>query len=100
MAAKELPTQVVVEMTKSLRKGKVFVDWSQNSRHKTTIAPYSMRARPSPTVSTPVTWAEVAAGAEGQPLSFLADEVLERVGELGDLFGEVATLVQTMPGGG
>jgi len=79
MAAKELPKLVVVEMTKALRKGKVFVDWSQNSRHKTTIAPYSLRARPAPTVSTPISWEEVERGADGAALSFLADEVLDRV---------------------
>lgn len=98
MAARELPDLVVVEMTKALRVGKVFVDWSQNSRHKTTIAPYSLRARPAPTVSTPVSWAEVEAGGEGRPLSFLADEVLERVDDFGDLFAPVASLVQALPG--
>ncbi len=99
MAARELPDLVVVEMTKSLRVGKVFVDWSQNSRHKTTIAPYSLRARPTPTVSTPVSWSEVEAGSEGTPLSFVADEVLARVDALGDLFAPVASLVQSLPGG-
>lgn len=99
MAARELPDLVVVEMTKALRVGKVFVDWSQNSRHKTTIAPYSLRARPTPTVSTPVSWDEVEAGCEGEPLSFVADEVLARVGDVGDLFAPVASLVQSLPGG-
>jgi len=100
MAGRELPDLVVVEMTKSLRVGKVFVDWSQNSRHKTTIAPYSLRARPTPTVSTPVSWDEVAAGGDGMALSFVADEVLSRVDDLGDLFAPVASLIQTLPGGG
>jgi len=59
---KHHPEQVVSNMTKALRKGKVFIDWSQNSRHKTTVAPYSLRARPRPTVSTPVTWDEVEIG--------------------------------------
>lgn len=99
MAARELPDLVVVEMTKALRVGKVFVDWSQNSRHKTTIAPYSLRARPTPTVSTPVSWDEVEAGCEGEPLSFVADEVLARVDDVGDLFAPVASLVQSLPGG-
>ena len=98
MAARELPKLVVVEMNKSLRAGKVFVDWSQNSRHKTTIAPYSLRARPTPTVSTPISWQEVEQGAGGQTLSFEADEVLTRVEAGGDLFAEVATLVQQLPG--
>ena len=53
-------------MAKAVRPGKIFVDWSQNARHKTTIAPYSLRARPEPTVSTPVTWDEVEAGAAGE----------------------------------
>ena len=55
--------RVLSNMRKELRKGKVFIDWSQNSRHKTTICAYSLRARPEPTVSTPVTWDEVDAAA-------------------------------------
>jgi bifunctional non-homologous end joining protein LigD len=70
-------------MTKSLRGGKVLVDWSQNNPAKTTVAPYSLRARDEPTVSTPLTWDEVEAG--GTP-RFTSDEVLERVEEFGDLF--------------
>lgn len=84
-------------MSKALRPGKVFVDWSQNSRHKTTIAPYSLRARERPTVSTPVTWDEVEAAAGGAPLSFESDEVLDRVERLGDLFADTVTLVQHLP---
>ncbi len=98
LAAKELPKLVVVEMKKSVRVGKVFVDWSQNSRHKTTISPYSLRAGPVPTVSTPVTWAEVAEGADGGPLSFAPVDVLERVPQVGDLFAAVATETQQLPG--
>ncbi len=98
MAAKELPDIVVVEMKKSLRVGKVFVDWSQNSRHKTTISPYSLRAASEPTVSTPVSWDEVAEAAEGGPLRFTAEQVLERVEEVGDLFADVAAEVQQLPG--
>ncbi len=74
---------VVSRMAKSLRPSKVLVDWSQNNPAKTTVAPYSLRARSSPTVSTPVTWDEVAAG---EPLSFTAGEVLDRVDKHGDLF--------------
>jgi bifunctional non-homologous end joining protein LigD len=78
---------VVSRMTKSLRPGKVLVDWSQNNAAKTTISVYSLRARPRPTVSTPVTWDEVEAGAAGKdPLVFTAEDVLARVDELGDLF--------------
>jgi bifunctional non-homologous end joining protein LigD len=89
--------RVTSVMRKDLRAGKVFIDWSQNSRHKTTVAPYSLRARPEPTVSTPVTWDEVEAAAEGEPLSFEAPEVLERFERLGDLFEEAATLEQDLP---
>jgi bifunctional non-homologous end joining protein LigD len=99
MAMRELPDLVVVEMAKAVRKGKVFVDWSQNSRHKTTIAPYSLRARPRPTASTPVTWSEVAEGAEGTPLSFEADAVLERIARHGDLFAPLLEREQRLPGG-
>ena len=99
MAMRELPDLVVVEMAKKVRKGKVFIDWSQNSRHKTTIAPYSLRARPHPTVSTPLTWDEVASGAGGAPLGFEAESVLERVDVLGDLFEPTLTRRQRLPGG-
>ena len=84
-------------MKKDLRHGKVLIDWSQNSRHKTTVCAYSLRARPHPTVSTPVSWDEVAAAAGGAPLSFEADEVLDRIDDLGDLFADTATLEQHLP---
>jgi bifunctional non-homologous end joining protein LigD len=77
-----LPELVTAKMTKSLRPGKVFFDWSQNVAAKTTVAPYSLRAAPRPTVSAPFTWAEVEA-AEVRPL--VADEVLARIDEHGDL---------------
>lgn len=94
------PKQVLTNMATQQRGGKVFIDWSQNSRHKTTIGVYSLRARPRPTVSTPLTWDEVAACAEGEiDLRFEASDVLERVSELGDLFAPVLTTVQTLPGG-
>jgi bifunctional non-homologous end joining protein LigD len=91
------PDGVVSNMKKSLRKGKVLVDWSQNSRHKTTIAVYSLRARPRPTVSTPVTWDEVEAAAGGEPLAFETADVLARVAEHGDLFAETLTREQRLP---
>ena len=94
---KHRPDEVVSVMTKQVRGGKVFIDWSQNSRHKTTVAPYSLRARPTPTVSTPVSWDEVSDAADGAALSFTAPEVLERVGRLGDLFAPAATLEQELP---
>jgi bifunctional non-homologous end joining protein LigD len=80
------PDLVVSRMTKSLRPGKVLVDWSQNNPAKTTVAPFSLRARPTPTVSTPVSWDEVASGVE---LRFTAPEVLERVAADGDGYAPV-----------
>jgi bifunctional non-homologous end joining protein LigD len=77
---------VVSRMTKTLRPGKVFVDWSQNNTSKTTVAPYSLRARERPTVSTPVTWEEVEACRDPRDLVFTSDDVLSRVDRLGDLF--------------
>jgi bifunctional non-homologous end joining protein LigD len=91
------PDSVVSNMKKSLRQGKVFVDWSQNSRHKTTVAVYSLRARPRPTVSAPVTWDEVEAAAGGDPLGFEASDVLARVEQHGDLFAEALTAEQSLP---
>ncbi len=76
------PRQITSKMAKNLRPGKVFIDWSQNNAAKTTVAAYSLRAQPTPTVSTPLTWDEVEDGAVRQ---FTAVEVLERVDELGDL---------------
>ena len=95
---RDRPNEITTTMGASNRVGKVLIDWSQNSRHKTTIAPYSLRARPTPTVSTPVTWDEVADGAAGKPLSFEAPEVLERVEEHGDLFAATVTDEQVLPG--
>src|SRR5580700_5411907 len=83
---RELPRLVVSRMTKSARPGKVLIDWSQNNGSKTTIAPYSLRARDLPTVSTPVTWDEVAACREVADLTFTAPDVLARVEAHGDLF--------------
>jgi bifunctional non-homologous end joining protein LigD len=80
------PALVVSRMRKDLRPGKVFIDWSQNSAAKTTVAPYSVRARATPSVSTPLTWDEVAACREPADLAFHTDDVLERVATLGDLF--------------
>jgi bifunctional non-homologous end joining protein LigD len=78
-----LPELVLSKMTKALRPGKVFVDWSQNNPAKTTVAPYSLRAKDRPTVSTPLTWDEVEHGGD---LVFHAGDVLDRVSRLGDLW--------------
>jgi len=83
---RDQPRRVVSRMTRALRTGKVLIDWSQNNGSKTTVAPYSLRARPNPTVSTPVTWDEVAACRRPQDLFFTADAALDRVERLGDLF--------------
>src|SRR3954469_782122 len=98
---REEPGLVVSRMTKSLRPGKVLVDWSQNDDAKTTVSVYSLRARERPTVSTPVTWDEVSAAARsGDPerLVFTASDVLRRVDEQGDLFAPVVSLAQRLPG--
>jgi bifunctional non-homologous end joining protein LigD len=91
------PKLIVHRMDKKLRTGKVLIDWSQNAAAKTTVAPYSLRAREQPTVSTPVDWDEVAAAAEGAPLSFTASEVLGRVAEWGDLFATLFDANGTLP---
>lgn len=97
LLAARMPALVVTDMTKALRTNKVLIDWSQNTGFKTTVCAYSLRARPQPTVSTPVTWDEVADAAGGAPLSFLAADVLARVAEQGDLFAPAATLEQHLP---
>ena len=91
---------VVSEMSKELRAGKVFIDWSQNGAHKTTVSVYSLRARPKPTVSTPVTWGELEAAVEAKDASLLTFEsadVLERIDKHGDLFEPVLKLRQKLP---
>ena len=97
---KQEPKLVTSNMARSERSGKVFIDWSQNTRHKTTIAPYSLRGSDSPTVSTPISWDEVGDCADGEWIGFVADEVLARVVDLGDLFAPVATLEQALPAPG
>lgn len=91
------PDKVTSTMRKAARPGKVFVDWSQNSRHKTTVAVYSLRAQPRPTVSTPVSWDEVDEASRTGELSFEAPEVLQRVAAHGDLFAGGLELRQELP---
>jgi bifunctional non-homologous end joining protein LigD len=91
---------VTSNMSKAVRKGKVFVDWSQNDEHKTTICVYSLRAREEPTVSTPVTWDEVAnclKKKKADLLKFRSDQALARVEKRGDLFESVEKLKQKLP---
>ncbi len=95
--AGETPDLVVARMTKNLRPGKVFIDWSQNNPFKTTVAPYSLRGRDEPTVSTPVTWDEVRACRHVSHLRFTAGEVLARVGETGDLFADLGRTRVSIP---
>jgi bifunctional non-homologous end joining protein LigD len=88
------PDQVIAEVDKSRRAGKVFVDWLQNDPTRQTVAPYSLRGLQYPTVAAPVTWDEVERGEE---LVFLGEDVLERVERDGDLFADVLTLRQELP---
>lgn len=81
------PDLVVSQMSKAARPGKVFLDWSQNNGKKTTIAPYSLRGRDRPTVAAPRSWDELD---DPDLRHLLFDEVLERVGEVGDLFAALA----------
>jgi len=94
---REHPKLVVWQMSKALRPGKVLIDWSQNSATKTTIAVYSLRARPRPTVSTPITWEEVEVCERPGELVFLSDDVLQRVEEHGDLFAPLRDTPQRLP---
>lgn len=98
LLAREEPGLVVAKQTKSARAGKVLVDWGQNDDNKTTINAYSLRALARPTVSTPISWEEVAAARTVEDLTFEAAAVLRRVEEQGDLFAPVLSLVQELPG--
>jgi bifunctional non-homologous end joining protein LigD len=96
----EHPELIVSEMKKEIRGGKVFVDWSQNDEHKTTVSVYSLRAREHPTVSTPVTWEEVERALKKKDASLLvfeAPKVIERFDKIGDLHAPVLELRQQLP---
>ncbi len=93
----ETPNEVTTTMARAARTRKVFVDWSQNHQHKTTVAVYSLRGREHPTASTPLHWDEVATLAGGTLLAFTAGEVLDRVDDLGDLFAPVLEDRQSLP---
>jgi bifunctional non-homologous end joining protein LigD len=97
---KQTPDEVLSRMSKAERKGKVFVDWSQNHQTKTTIAVYSLRARERPTASTPVSWDEVEQALKREDperLAFEAGEVVDRVERDGDLFAPVLERKQRLP---
>ncbi len=100
LLAREYPTEITANMRKTEREGKVFVDWSQNDRHKTTVCVYSLRASERPTVSMPVTWEELEEALRKQNLSaltFEANEALTRAEKMGDLFAPVLELEQRLP---
>jgi bifunctional non-homologous end joining protein LigD len=94
------PELVVSRMAKTRRSGRVLIDWSQNDEHKTTVSVYSLRAKPTPTVSAPVSWNEVELCREkgdAKLLEFGPNDVLRRFEQHGDLFAEVASLRQALP---
>jgi bifunctional non-homologous end joining protein LigD len=92
------PGQVVHRMAKNLRRGKVFVDWSQNSTAKTTAAPYTLRATAVPGVSTPLSWAEVESCGSPAELAFTPEQVLARIAEHGDLLAPLLAGAGELPG--
>lgn len=97
--AAQHPDQVVSRMEKRLRRNKVFIDWSQNDGHKTTVCVYSLRAKEHPTVSTPLKWTEVKRALksdDAERLAFESSDLLKRVKKLGDLFEPVLTLKQRL----
>ena len=98
MIEKWHPELVVTTQEKVKRKEKVLIDWYQNASFKTTVGVYSLRAREHPTVSTPVTWDEVASADTASDLRFEAADVLERIADLGDLWAPMLTLEQALPG--
>ena len=97
---KQDPGLIVSQQRKDLRPGKVLIDWLQNESFKTTVSVYSLRAREHPTVSTPLSWTEVEALAEGgdpESVQMSPQQVLARVAEHGDLFADANTLEQPLP---
>ncbi|MFI5052823.1 MAG: non-homologous end-joining DNA ligase [Acidimicrobiia bacterium] len=94
------PERVTVNMARNQRRGRVFVDWSQNDRHKTTVCAYSLRATDAPGVSTPVSWDELTAAVESgdaTALTFDPETVVQRIGEWGDLYAPSIAETQDLP---
>jgi bifunctional non-homologous end joining protein LigD len=91
------PDRVVAKMTKQVRAGKVFIDWSQNNAAKTTVAPYSLRGTAQPAVSTPLTWEEVGAAKKPADLRFGPGDMADRLNDLGDLLEPMRTTQQSLP---
>jgi bifunctional non-homologous end joining protein LigD len=97
---KEDPAGVTATMSKALRTGKVFIDWSQNDRHKTTVCAFSLRALSSPTVSTPISWTEIKSAVKAGDASKLVFDpaaVLKRISKGNNSFGDIPTLKQKLP---
>lgn len=97
---KQHPDEVTADMKKKLRVGRVFIDWSQNDEHKTTVCAYSLRAAEQPRVSTPLAWPEVEAAVKknaGDRLRFDALQVIERIDRVGDIFAPVLESKQKLP---
>lgn len=100
LLAKDDPERITIVMAREQRANRVFVDWSQNDRHKTTVCAYSLRARPRPMVSTPLSWDEVSDALDGGDTSGLehdTDSVLARAGGIGDLYAANLTADQQLP---
>jgi len=101
LVEQQLPKRVVSDMAKKLRRGKVLIDWSQNSDFKTTVCVYAMRAKHAePFISMPITWEELARAVkrrDAKPLSFTAAAAVKRLKKIGDLFAPVLTLRQKLP---
>jgi len=95
--ARETPDRVTAVMAKAQRTNRVFIDWSQNNPAKTTVAPYSLRGRDHPTVSTPITWEEVEACSHVAQLTFTAEDVLDRVTRYGDLLADLDDARSSLP---
>ncbi|WP_250853315.1 non-homologous end-joining DNA ligase [Streptomyces rhizosphaericus] len=96
-AANAMPDLVIRKMTRSLRPGKVYVDFSQNAAAKTTAAPYTPRAVPEPAVSAPVTWEEVEACGDPAALTFLIDDIPARLDRHGDLLAPLLDPAEGRP---
>ena len=98
--ARQSPTTITEDMKKNLRRGKIFVDWSQNDQHKTTVCVYSLRGKEKPTVSTPLKWSELRAALahkKAEELVFTSSMVLDRTKRFGDLFAPVLSTKQKLP---
>ncbi|MFB9385353.1 non-homologous end-joining DNA ligase [Pseudonocardia petroleophila] len=91
------PKRVTAVMAKARRRGRIFVDWSQNNPHKTTIGSYSLRGRARPTVATPLTWDEVRACRTPADLTFLHTDLPARIAEHGDLMAPLLRDPQRLP---